>query len=134
MADFAANVRQWVDKAKRRAEVAFRTIASESVAAVKEKTPVKTGFLRANFVDVLSVDALPKPSAAPEVGVAISQARLGDTIYVLNPVVYARRIEYGFVGTDSLGRRYNQPGRGMVAQTVAEIPQIAERVVERMRR
>ncbi len=33
----------------------------------------------------------------------------GATAVVGTNVVYARRIEYGFVGLDSLGRRYNQP-------------------------
>lgn len=33
----------------------------------------------------------------------------GDSAEVSNPMPYAARLEYGFVGTDSLGRHYNQP-------------------------
>lgn len=62
----------------------------------------------------------------------IGSAALGDTIYLLNPAVYARRIEYGFVGTDKRGRSYNQQGRYFVAQTVAETPALAEGVVVRI--
>lgn len=129
--DFAFKVAAFVEKAKANADKAFRGVATEAIGRVKELTPVKTGFLRANFVDVLKVDAIPKPSADQSVGQAIDQARIGDTIFIVNPVPYARRVEYGFVGTDKLGRSYNQPGRGMVQQTVAELPQIAERVVRR---
>ena len=131
--DFAVKVRQWVDKANKNAEKAFRGIATEAVGRVKELTPVDTGFLRANFIDVLSIEAVPKPSQAPTEGLAIREAKIGDVIYVVNPVPYARRIEYGFAGKDSLGRTFNTRGRGMVQQTVAEMPQIARRVVEELK-
>lgn len=132
--DFSVQVTEWVNKAKDKANAVFRGIAEEALGRVKELTPVKTGYLRANFVDVLNPIEIPSPTASPPVGLAISRAKIGDTIYIVNPVRYARRIEYGFVGRDSLGRLYNQKGRFMVTQTVAEMEAIATRVAERMAR
>jgi hypothetical protein len=131
--DFRVQVEQWVVRAKGRAQEAFRAIAQDASTRVKELTPVRTGYLRANWSAILDGEAEPKPGAAPPAEAAIGRAALGDTIHVLNPVVYARRVEFGFVGEDSLGRKYNQRGRGMVQQTVAEMPRLSERAVARVR-
>jgi len=69
----------------------------------------------------------------PEPADVIARAELGDTITIINPVVYARRVEYGYVGEDSLGRHYNQQGRHMVGQTIAEMPQIAANAIARIK-
>jgi hypothetical protein len=42
------------------------------------------------------------------------------------------RVEFGFVGTDSLGRHYNQRGVGMLQQTLAEMPSIAVNAAARV--
>ena len=39
---------------------------------------------------------------------------------VASNVVYGPRVEFGFAGTDSLGRKYNQPGRRFLARTVRD--------------
>jgi len=39
-------------------------------------------------------------------------------------LVYARRIEYGFSGTDSLGRTYNQPPRSYLRRRDAAIREV----------
>lgn len=133
MTDFSASVRKWVDQAKEKSEQVFQEIAFEAVNRVKELTPVDTGFLRANWVDTLAEDAI-EASPSPVVGLAIAQLEIGDIIYIVNPVRYARRIEYGFYGEDALGRTYNVEGRHMAEQTVTELPGIAQRVLLRSRR
>ncbi len=134
MADFAANIKKWVDKAKDKGELAFRNIALAAVERTKELTPVDTGFLRANWVAVMSVDAIPKVGEIGPPKNEIMRAKLGDIIYIVNPVQYARAIEYGFVGQNKSGKYVNRPGRGMVAQTITELPQIADRVVNEIKR
>lgn len=131
--DFRVQVEQWVAKAKDRGQEAFRAISQDGATRVKELTPVRTGYLRANWSAILDGEAEPKPGAVPPAEAAIGRAVLGDTIHVLNPVEYALRVEFGFVGEDSLGRKFNQQGRGMVQQTVAEMPRIAELAVARVR-
>lgn len=131
--DFSVQVGRIIDRAKRRVEQAFKATAEDSVARVKELTPVDTGWLRSNWTAVRNDEALPKEGAgAMQAEQAIDALRVGDRILVVNPVAYARRVEFGFVGQDSLGRYYNQQGRGMVQQTVTEVPQIARNAVNRV--
>lgn len=239
MADFAVSVGAWVAKAKVRSDVAFRAIAAKALERVKELTPVRTGYLRANWQASFDGDVKPidvamsgremagqaiqlgtvfiKPFAhmlavntagamvegkgvgeaagsglgataawrlGPWVGSLVSsavgltpagraativswagrlamgaiggavggqtgakiqgrhvkgtdplkEARVGDVIYIINPVVYAKRIEFGFNGTDSLGRNYHYHGRGMMQQTIVELPALAQGVVNDLNR
>ncbi len=62
---------------------------------------------------------------------AIRGARIGDVITIYNNVEYAAPVEYGRSGTRKDGSSYHVEGRGMMAQTVAELPAIAGRVVAR---
>lgn len=132
MADFSTDVSAWCDQAKGRANAVFRAICFDTVARIQSHTPVDTGFLRANWTAMAPGDTEPVAGRAPPAGDAISRVEVGQVLTILNPVVYARRIEYGFVGEDSLGRRYNQPGRHMVAQTLAEMPEIAAAALQRL--
>lgn len=66
-------------------------------------------------------------------GGLLSGRTFGTILYVINPAPYARRIEYGFVGEDSLGRTYDYKGVGMMQQTLAELPAIADRVISGLR-
>lgn len=131
MVDFQAKVGRWTRQVKERSEEALRAIALAAEARVKELTPVKTGNLRANWSVVTSADAVAKASGAPRSEAAT--ARLGQKIYLINPVEYARRVEYGFTGADALGRQFNQAGAGMVAQTMAELPGIAKKIVREIK-
>ena len=132
MADFSTDVTAWVQRAGTRANLAFRVIASDLVAQVQLRTPVDTGYLRSNWSAILQGEEEPVAGRTPPADNAIDRAKVGQVIIILNPVIYARRIEYGFVGEDSLGRYYNQSGRHMVAQTLAEIQPIAEAALRRV--
>ena len=132
MADFSEEVTKWCQGQGERADLVFRGIAVAAVNRVKELTPVDTGFLRSNWTVVKEGDPEPVPGRVPDPMRAIASAHVGDKLIILNPTVYARRIEYGFVGEDSKGRHYNQPGAHMMQQTIAELPSIAAEVVSRL--
>lgn len=104
MADFVTQIDDWVNKAGGRLRELCLGTAFAVEARVKELTPVVTGNLRASWH--VTVDP--------------------DKITIATGVAYGRRVEYGFVGEDSLGRYYHQEGRHMVQQTVAELPDIVE--------
>lgn len=70
--------------------------------------PVDTGNLR-NSLQVRVNNALLSQGAESYV-MAIASADIGDVINAAYAANYARRMEYGFVGADKLGRNYNQPG------------------------
>jgi hypothetical protein len=132
MADFSSDVSAWCDRAGSRATALFRAIAFDAVAKVQSLTPVDTGFLRSNWTCLLPSDPEPVAGRVPPAAAAIERAAVGQVLIILNPVAYARRVEYGFVGEDSLGRHFNQQGRHMMAQTIAEMPAIAQAAYARV--
>jgi hypothetical protein len=132
MADFSEDVSRWVNQADAHANALLRTITMDAVNTVKARTPVKTGFLRSNWTAIIKGQEIPVAGRVPDPAKVIMTARVGQVIVILNPTVYARRVEYGFVGEDSAGRHYNQQGAHMVAQTMAEMPVIAARALARL--
>lgn len=73
---------------------ALKAAALPVLNAAKEKAPYKTGNLRRSL-----------HVGEPRVSGGEASITVGTN------VPYARRLEYGFVGTDKRGRRYNQPAR-----------------------
>jgi hypothetical protein len=130
-ADFSVSVERWVNQRRPHAEEIRIAIAVELVNRVKELTPVDTGFLRSNWTAIKAGDALPIAGAVPDPQTALAGLTPRDRITIINPTRYARRINYGFVGEDSAGRHYHQQGAHMLEQAMAELPQIAERVLAR---
>lgn len=56
-------------------------------------------------------------AAGPSVNVA--GVKIDDIVFIGYQAAHARRQNYGFVGTDSLGRTYNQSGFGFLEAAVA---------------
>lgn len=99
--------------------------------------PVDTGFLRASLVATpgkiapsLSTNNMSgrsktyNPSA---INAVIATATLDQGINFVYTAAYAARIEYGFDGTDALGRHYSQRARRFVGLAVQRWPQIVSR-------
>lgn len=158
--DFSVNVSRWVERAKEQGRAAFVGIGFQALSRVKELTPVDTGWLRSNWQIQRDGEAAPATRAAlpadpgkaaemlkelkdeqaltstPEgrqAAEGAAGAQLGEKLIVVNPVVYARAIEFGREIQKKDGTIVHAQGAGMVAQTVTEIPQIAEEVVRDMR-
>ncbi|WP_263787292.1 HK97 gp10 family phage protein [Salinibacter grassmerensis] len=66
----------------------------------KDNAPEETGTLVRGYQHELSAD--------------------GFSGVVFNPVEYAKRIEFGFVGTDELGRTYTQKGQFPLSRAFRE--------------
>lgn len=93
----------------------------------KELARFRTGTLRRSIHVGGHADLTPDFAAGPAEGGAefhdIGRGEVsGDYAEALvgTDVPYARRLEMGFVGTDSLGRYYNQPGDGAARQAFDE--------------
>lgn len=114
--NFVADISRFVDRTKANLDLQVRGIALAALARLQQLTPVDTGRLRASW-------QLDPPAGKIVAGEPV-------TITITTNVEYARRVDQGFVGTDRLGRHYDQQGVHMVAQTVAELPGIAARVQE----
>jgi hypothetical protein len=134
---FTLQVAGWAARAKRNVAavtvITFQDMATEIIAA----WPVKTGFSRASWYT--SINAPPAGAAGRaqtgyQVAVAAARYKLGDVLYLGNTSAYARRLEYGFVGPDSLGRVYNQQGRFIVRGVMNRAQSIADRAAARVAR
>lgn len=106
----------------------MRTSVQKLTAGVEDGTPKKTGNAFRSWLG--STTAMPpvRPdvdefdnTAATEV--AIMGLDAGDTFYLGAQAAYMARLNYGFTGTDALGRTYNQAGLGWIEDEAAKWPQ-----------
>ena len=95
--------------------------------------PVKTGNLaRSALVEIgkaVQIDAEADSFTGPDAA-AVVNLDLGDTAYLGWQAKYARRVNYGFVGEDALGRTYNQSGAGFAESIAAKWPKIVDGAVK----
>lgn len=101
--------------------------------------PVDLGFLRASLRVTsgkpMAMD-IPATGQVTEydpgnVTLAILGADLADVLYASYTAKYAARVNYGYTGTDSAGRTYNQRGYQFVGLAAQQWPQIVQRNVAR---
>lgn len=131
---FAATISEWGRAEMERAEAIFQdaaqTVANEvrTPAASGGRLPLDTGNLRRS----LMASTAEMPTVKPEqevfsdsgIEMVIAGAELGGTVWLGFQASYAARQNFGFVGTDSLGRVYNQAGFGFVDAVAQRWPQI----------
>jgi hypothetical protein len=101
---------------------------------VVEATPVKTGFLRNSWYAGLNTEP-PAPGGSGGVAtmnVVAADLKLGDVYNAVNGAVYAARIEFGFVGKDSLGRNINQRPRAFIRSVIDRADAIAAAAAARV--
>jgi hypothetical protein len=131
---FAAQISEWAQQTEGAMETVFQeaaqAVANEVRTAVADggRMPVRTGNLRRSLMASTS----DMPTIKPEkttfndsgLELVIAGAELGSTVYLGFQAAYAARMNYGFVGEDSLGRVYNQAGFGFVDAVTQRWPQI----------
>lgn len=134
---FAAQLDKWANQTSRDLELIFKESAQELFSKAQTPVaqggnmPVDTGFLRNSFVSGLNGStSLTGPDAYVA---AIAGAKLGDVVFGGWTAKYAARIEFGFSGQDSLGRTYNQDGRGFARKAAMEWQQIVQRNAAKVR-
>lgn len=132
---FQKSLASWAKKAGAKLDALARQSIQELVAEVVQTTPVDTGFLRGSWQPSVNSADISTPGkddaggvrAQVLTGIVVKQMKPGDTFFCVNNAAYAMRIEYGFVGTDSLGRNYNQAGRFFVKRAMRRWPSIVKR-------
>lgn len=132
---FAAQCAAFAEKAQKRIVYARNKAtlmtAEEILSNLSMGAPnVVTGFLRASLMASTSFMPLFRDdgdqpeegqSYSPDISALEAQimaARMDEVPWLYFTAAYARRLEHGFVGTDSLGRTYNQSGYGFVARAL----------------
>jgi hypothetical protein len=132
---FNIDITKWVEKAK----AAPMAVVRETIQMVNNEivatTPVKTGFLRGSYAAAINTVPAGTGSggaATAALNAVAAQLRPGDTYVMGNTAAYARRVEYGFVGADALGRNYNQKGRYWMRAVLANVSNIAMEAATRV--
>ncbi len=131
-----------IDRWEQRVPQELLAIAQQAIMNLTQSvvvdTPFDTGFLRGSWQP--SIGDLPGPKksvtldpgggmALADASLAVANLTLGETFYYSNACIYARRLEYGFVGEDSLGRTYNQAGRFYVTMNAMAWPTFVNQAV-----
>lgn len=104
-------------------------LAKEAATTIPNggRVPVKTGNLARSVVVDNKPPQIIEGLAAGDYSLGVAAIKPGDTIYIGWQAAYSRRLNYGFVGADSLGRVYNQAGYGFAEAAAAKWPDIVTR-------
>ncbi|MPS98606.1 MAG: hypothetical protein E2581_08910 [Pseudomonas sp.] len=132
MGAFADQLSAWGKQTEARMEAIYRRsvkLLADEMATTKPqggRVPFETGNLARSLV--ASTQGMPKtsttPTAGATVGVVIATLKLNQPIWLGYQAIYARRMNYGFVGADKLGRVFNQQGSYFVEGAIEKWPQI----------
>lgn len=109
-----------------------QALAKEAASTIPNggRVPVKTGNLGRSVV----VDNKPPEVDAPgvehkvqrDISGGIGAIVPGQPVYIGWTPRYAARVNFGFVGEDSLGRSFNQSGAGFAEAAAAKWPEIVK--------
>lgn len=102
-----------MEKFNARVEKALEVVGSQGVTLVAKKIRANDSVVSSNLVNSISYATNEKSEGKSEITPPEKGAvRIGTRVR------YAARVNFGFVGTDSLGRTYNQPAKPfMIALT-----------------
>ena len=133
---------KWAQQAIRKVKAAPQIIVDEMANTMTQYvtvgglTPVDTGNLsRSVTISFSPIKADPEGYHAPQRQNFDYVARRmppDSTAYIGYRARYAWRVNYGFVGQDSLGRTYNQAGRAFLEGYVSQWPQVVNRAIARL--
>lgn len=116
---FLQSINTWAKETEERSTEVFQEGVKDFYDEMYANTPVDTGNLRNSLVIGKNGSAeveFPTGPGYSNSGAAESYAvadslELGDRAVLSYRATYARRLNLGFTGFDSLGRYYAQPGR-----------------------
>src|SRR5690625_2982180 len=124
---FAAEVGNWAkgaeDKLRDTRNRAIELLANDMRKTVRQggRVPFQTGNLARSLR--ASSKAMPTSREGPfesqDIGIITATLPLNKRLWIGYQANYARRMNYGFVGQDSLGRSYNQAGYYFVEHAVS---------------
>ena len=143
MGQFADTVDAWTKETEQRMTAVWRQ-SIDDLAEVMNRTrsnggrlPHRTGNLMRSL---LASTAGPIPMGEPgakyagtDIGLTTAGLQLDQTIWIGWQANYAHRLNYGFVGEDSLGRNYNQAGAHFLEAAIADWPNIVRMAVSKIK-
>lgn len=136
--NFSELVSDWTNESKERLTAVYRRsieILGDEMSTTDRqggRVPFETGNLARSVL--ASTHGMPKTSLnqtqGGNVGAITATLKLDQAVWLGYQAVYARRMNYGFVGADKLGRVYNQEGRYFVEYAIEMWPTIVELAAE----
>lgn len=143
MGQFHDLIDSWTKETEQRMTAVWRQ-SIDDLAEVMNRTranggrlPHLTGnLMRSLLASTSAMPATGEPGAqyaGTDIGLTTSGLQLDQTIWIGYQAIYARRLNYGFVGEDSLGRNYNQAGAHFVEGAIAEWPNIVRMAVSKIK-
>ena len=145
MGSFSAKVKDFAEKSKAAQEAVLRSSMEDvmgRLSASQESYKTRAGAAMAGYfpkdtghlVNTMAADVNGSGSFAVDemndVALLINDFGAGDKMHIGITAAYAHRINSGFVGTDSLGRTYEQGGDHAVEATAADWDAIVNANVE----
>lgn len=122
---FSAHVSELVAKAKGKVDLVYRKIALDVFSRVIAKSPVDTGRFKGNWQ--VAIGSIPSgtlelndkdgTATISKVQAAALNLKAGQTVYLINNLSYANRLEYGWS---------KQAPNGMVRLTIVEFHGIVD--------
>tara|TARA_B100000795_G_scaffold36505_1_gene24069 strand:- start:577 stop:960 length:384 start_codon:yes stop_codon:yes gene_type:complete len=120
---FKLDLKNFNKKTTRITEQVFRGTVIGLFNKVVLRTPVKTGRLKKSWRPTINSPSKSSKKASPDAIVTtVSKAKLGDSVYLVNNLPYAQKIE---------GGSSKQAPVGMVKVTVAEYQKIINEIINK---
>jgi len=137
---FSKAVNKWTKETIERSEEAFKLGSLDFFLALRDATPIDTGYLRSSLTIGKNGVVPAGPRAAygsvyNDVSAldALAGLKLGDKVTMVYNAPYAMRLNYGFTGYDRLGRYYSQAGRFWVEAVGARYVSIMRSAASRLK-
>ncbi|MCO7469512.1 hypothetical protein NJG16_05515 [Stenotrophomonas maltophilia] len=133
---FGDQVKAFAEKTKLRQEAIFKASAQRLMEEANTpegqggKMPVDTGFLR-NSAGASTEG--PPEAGGQAMGLVFLGLQVGQTVWAGWTAKYAMRMEHGFYGEDSKGRKYAQAGKGFARAAAQNWVFIVEAVAKEVK-
>lgn len=141
MAEFSDSIRQWAQKSNEHLTAVRRRsieLLAEEMATTRPqggRVPFLTGNLARSLLASTNGPVMMSngPYAGGNVGAVTATLSLATPVWLGYQANYAHRQNYGFVGTDALGRSYNQAGAHFVEYAIQMWPSLVERAATELK-
>jgi hypothetical protein len=137
---FSNAVNKWAKETSEKMDLVYREGLKDFRDELLINTPIDTGNLRASLQTAPAggITSGPYKEYGSDYNIAASNAVIdasvkGSRVTFVYRAPYARRLEYGFTGIDSLGRNYNQAGRFWIKHTSARFVSVMRAAATRMK-
>jgi len=103
-----------------RLDDALVVIGAQGVSWAADRMRANGSVVTSNLINSLtySTDKEQGPVGGKTDGTSIASPGKEHSVHIGSNVVYAARVEFGFSGTDSLGRTYNQPAKSYLRAAI----------------